>query len=255
MATDQGNLSSKLTVSAAILICCVAAFAVLYGPRLIAYHYLRQMYRDEPTLALTPQPLKDYGANPQEGMSFSQFGYAFDAPWKDVDTVRNFKSLTLISFKSGQTVVFYDPKQTIDPLKVIRETTAQNGKDLGVLFGRDVPTSNYQVLNTVLSTTPDDYSLLWLSNDLVRHSILLTIKHGELVNGVSRVYSIETEGLRGFQKGDPLHDEKATIVDLFDKQDHHFELWFVTQKGASARITQADINRVIETIRPAPVTN
>jgi hypothetical protein len=185
-------------------------------------------------------------------MSFSHFGYEFEAPWKDVNNVQTFKSLTRIYFKSGRTIVFFDPKQTLDRLKVMRDAATQKGKDLRVLFGSEVPASNYQLLNTILSTTPHHVSLLSPSNDLVRNSILLTFKRSELVNEPRCVYSIETQNLRGFQKGDPLRDEKATILDLFNERDQDLELWVAMQKGASARITQADINRIVQTLHPIP---
>jgi hypothetical protein len=210
------------------------------------------MNQNDPRLALIPQPLKDYTASLQEGMSFSQFGYEFQVPWKDLDRVRNLKSLTMISFKSGKTVVLYDPKETLDRLKVMRDAATQEGKDLRVLFGSEVPASNYQLLNTILSTTPHHVSLLSPSNDLVRNSILLTFKRSELVNEPTCVYSIETQNLRGFQKGDPLRDEKATILDLFNERDQDLELWVATQKGASATVTQADINRIVQTLHPIP---
>jgi hypothetical protein len=240
MAADQSTLSRKLTVSAAIVICCAAAFAVVYGPRFIVYHFARDTYHD-PLLAVIPQPLKDYTVNSREGMSFSQFGYEFEAPWKDVDRVDNLKSLTRIYFKGGQFVLFFDPNQKIDRLKVMQDAAAQNGKDLRVLFGSEIPASNYQALNTILSTTPHHESHLIPSNDLVRNGLLLALKRSELVNGASCLYSVGTQNLLGFQKGDPL-----------DKRDRHFEVWVGAQKGTSARITQADINRIVQTLHPIP---
>jgi hypothetical protein len=251
MDASRRNLTRTLLTSLVILIGCSTAVALVCSSRILAYYFARQMNHDDPRLALTPQPLTDYGANLTEGMSFSEFGYDFEVPWKDVDKVRRFKSLTMISFKSGQTVTFFDPQQTVDRIKIMREAAVPTGKDVSVLFGSEAMASNYQLLNTILSTTQRPISILTPSKELVRNWMLLTSKQSELINDPSHIYSIETPRVRGFQKGDPFRDQKATILNLFvDKQDHELQLW-VAMKESPARITQADINRIVQTLHPS----
>jgi len=246
MAAEQPKTSRILTALAGIAICCTVALALFYGPRLIVYYYL---HRDEPVFTLTPQSLSDHATNAQEGRSFSQFGYEFEVPWKDVDRVDNLKSVARIYFKSGPVLIFFDPQKRIDRIKALDATT-QNGNALRVLFGPRAPISNYELLKAILSTTPQDVSPLTGTNDLFRNSMLLTLKLSELPNGVSYLYSIETPSFRGFQKGDPLHDKKVIILDLFNRQDHELELWVGRQQETSATITQADINRIVQTLHP-----
>jgi hypothetical protein len=255
MANEQSTRTGMLKTSTWILIGCAAVLALVCSSHILTYYFAREANHNDPLLTLTPQPLKDYRASSQGGMSFSQFGYAFEVPWRDLDKVDNRKSVTRIYFKGGQVVLFFDPKQTVNRLKVMQDAAAQNGKDLRVLFGSEVPTSNYQVLSAILSTTPYRVSLLTPTNTLVRISILLTFKHTELINQPTSVYSVETHNLRGFQKGDPLRAERATILDLFNEQDQDLELWVATQKGSSAIITQADINRIVQSLHPTSELN
>jgi hypothetical protein len=66
--------------------------------------------------------------------------------------------------------------------------------------------------------------------------------------GGSGIFLIQTNGFRGFQYGDPASHPPEVQVDLFSDQAHlHFVF---SQKKNTVGISQAEINRVIQTVRP-----
>jgi hypothetical protein len=65
------------------------------------------------------------------------------------------------------------------------------------------------------------------------------------------LYSFTFGKLRGFQLGDPAKSHSVQ-VDAFDDQDRKLEFVFASKPGPVFTVTQADINRVLQTLRPAP---
>jgi hypothetical protein len=49
--------------------------------------------------------------------------------------------------------------------------------------------------------------------------------------------------------GDPGKMPNVISVKAFDIGDHQLELTFGMQKGSAGQITQADVNRVLQTVR------
>lgn len=68
------------------------------------------------------------------------------------------------------------------------------------------------------------------------------------VNG--GLYSFQTERFRGFQQGDPAHDE-VVIVEAYDSQDHVIKLFIASDRAGQHKVSQADINQIVCSMRPA----
>lgn len=229
-------------VCVASFLACAVLFAVFYGPQSWASYEARRMLREEPRLAMVPQPVKDTAVNPEPGKSFSCFGYTFEVPWKDVDRIDNGKTLERIVFKSGRVLLLFDPKEKTDRIKTLQGGSA--------LFGAEAMASNYNLENAILFMTPDKVSLRLSRNEAIRNTMFLMIKSTELKKEESALYSVQSRDLRGFQKGEPSRD-KVIFLELFDDQDREVEVLVAPDKQGRAKITQADVNRIIQTIHPA----
>lgn len=227
-------------VCVASVLACATLFAVFYGFQTWAWYQTRRMFREEPQLAIVPQPLKDTTVNAAEGKDLVCFGYRFEVSWNDVDRVDEGKTFHRIIFKSGRVLIFFDPKEKIDRVAVMQESRP--------LFGPEAMASNYNLEKTILSVTPDRVSLRMPRNEAMGNFLLLGFKTVEIRKDESGLYSIEGRDVRGFQKGEPSRD-RVTFLDLFDDKDHEFELWIASDKQGKAKITQADLNRIIQTLR------
>jgi hypothetical protein len=83
--------------------------------------------------------------------------------------------------------------------------------------------------------------------------MLLVVK-GIMVSqgGESGIFRIRTKDFQGFQYGDPQQRPKSVDVQIF-ADDGGFAFLFVQQeKGPVPAVTQAEINRVIQSLRKAP---
>ena len=243
---SRKKFTTALSLAVLAVLCGSALLAIFLGSRLLAYDMVRRMARQEPRLSLVPQPLPVSAASSGTGMTFSRFGYSLEAPWQDLDRIDDHRSSSVILFKSGRSVTVIDPMQQVDRIKMVRDQAAKDGQNPQDSFAPETLASNYQFVNAALSMTPGRVSLLMPSKNMVKDSILLGIKGAEIANADTGLYAVKVHGWRGFQKGDPAR-QAATILDLFDEQDHELKLTITTRDPAAAPITQGDLNRILQT--------
>jgi len=236
-------------VCIASLLVCAALFAFFYGVQASVWYSARQMAREEPRLAMVPQPLRDTTVNTAAGMPLSSFGYTFEVPWKDVGQVKERGQITSVVFKSGPAIVFFNPSGTTDLVKALQGRDPTQAQQLRALYGQETMASDYDLEKAILSMTPDRVSIFMPRKQAIVNSTLLMMKSVKMRKEQSALYLVQTPNLRGFQKGDPSRDE-TTFLELFDNQDHRFEVWIAADKAGAVKITQADVNRIIQTLHP-----
>jgi hypothetical protein len=64
-------------------------------------------------------------------------------------------------------------------------------------------------------------------------------------------YSFNWANVKGFQFGDPAK-KVPVAVRAFDDRDHQFRFIFTAANAAADRITQNDINAILQTLRVEP---
>ena len=71
----------------------------------------------------------------------------------------------------------------------------------------------------------------------------------------SGIFSVRTSEYRGFQQGSPQARPGEIVVDLFSEKDDAVEIAFRQKNYQPPRgVSQADINRVIESLHNVPGT-
>jgi hypothetical protein len=159
------------------------------------------------------------------------------------------KRMELVYFSNNLFIMFHDPAQRVNQLKVLTSEGTENETGLKRLFGEETTRSNYALRSKILNLTPRDLHLSLSRQKMVSSSVLLMLKPrwtGTLQGGL---YSFQTEWLRGFQQGGPTRDKTVTI-DAFDAHDHEIELSVGCAQGASQNVTQSELNRIIYSLRP-----
>lgn len=230
---------------------CGAVFTIFYGVQANAWYTARKMVREEPYLTMVPQPLKDTRINSSIGMPLSCFGYGFEVPWKDLDRLEEHERIARVVFKSGPVIVFFRPKGKAESVEALQGGDPVQAQQIRALYGPETMASDYELERAILSMTPDQVSVFMPRNEAIRDSTLLLFKTFKVRREQSALYSVQTPNLRGFQKGDPSRD-KSTALELFDYQDHRVEVLIGADRHGTVKITQADVNRIIQTLRPAP---
>ena len=211
---------------------------------LIEMHY---SYRHIPIAHMTPVELSDRRINSGEGTKLSSFGYDFEVPWKDVDAEHiKRKAMIVIPFRSGLAILV-GHGSAHDLVDTALENTKTDPQVFRAAYGDRAVQSDYEFLKLALNTTPASIRLMDSKQDVVRKSTLVLIK-ALVVQGDSGIFEVQANEFRGFQYGDPEKHPKRITVTLYSA-DGGIELTFLQSSLNLVAISQADINRVIQTLR------
>jgi hypothetical protein len=248
------------------LICCLFGIvllvsAIYFGPQTITYFRFRSaMLRpaDYPPRGWSsvPGPLRDTTASTAEGSTISFGDHQFDAPWKESQQEQQG---TRIHFETGQIIEFSDFDSTnVDPIDP--QILHSNRADFANAFGTGIFPSKYDQYQAILSVKPSDWSPLRSRREFARFQFLLEIKGLWFEHNVTapEIFSFETNNYRGFELSGLSHDWQNVIVNWFDAADHRFQINVRGNARSDVRITQPEVNRIIQSFRltqPPPPSN
>jgi hypothetical protein len=204
-----------------------------------------------PILTLTPQNSPNVAPNLAEGMKMSHAGFEFEVPWSDLDSekCKFVKNIGVFAFKSGRVVEFFGPSPNHeDLLSTAEQSFGDKQGNLRRLFGEQVTKSDYAFRRTLLEQTPDELKPWMDQREAYRVSMLLMIKGVASVGGETGLFNIERQGWKGFQFDNPDKKPTRVTLELNDVKDQHVEIIFLPGKQGNANITQADVNRVLQTL-------
>jgi len=203
-----------------------------------------------PRLAIIPVPLSDTSISSAPGKTVSYFGYQFEAP-SEVKELRVANSIALVGSGSGQWVVgFFNPATSRGFVSTGRDELGPLFGEVARIYGEDNVKSDYDLVRAILNASPSQLSLIFPRIKEVRAATFMMLKETEILGGETGLYSFEIGHLRGFQLGDPART-KNVHVKAFDAENHKFEFLFGGKPGPDLGLAQADINRVLQTLRPA----
>ena len=214
--------------------------------------------RTAPQVArVVPTELQDHSISHAPGQKLSYFGYEFEVPWNDLDEnqtklyPKNKPQFRAdVHFHSGlRVIVSAVPAgdwidELANDLNVPKQRIASNFGD-----------SDYDVERTILEFTPDSMNHWSLSPRVHAHEAFLLVLKSliPLKPANSGIFNIHNPAFKGFQEGTPKLEKDGIYIHLFDR-DGSIEFIFVektTERGFSG-VTQADVNRIIESLRRVP---
>jgi hypothetical protein len=244
----------KRNSTTSAIICVVALLLIWgYGRPIGMMLSVKWDARTHPELWVVPQSLPTTAAETSVGKSFSYFGYEFESPWTEVAVERKTQSAAVLNFFGGQAISVFDWRDSDALVQAMKGGRVERESAMEIVFGKETMRSNYDLTSRTLNVTPGDLRIFSSRQKMVGNSILLKFKEIQISRVKGRVYSFQAESFRGFQKGDPLHDDIVTI-EAFDAQDHKIELLIGAKPNTSPRPTQADINRILYSLRPVSTT-
>jgi hypothetical protein len=214
-------------------------------------HYLGWKF---PAVQKTPVELTDLSISQVPGRKLSYFGYEFEVPWDDPDEgkMKRIGKGQLIAFRSGNVLLFSKaaPKEFV---QTFLSTTKVGPDKVRSLWGEEALQSDYSLHRLILEATPGQVTLFTSRDDAVRSSMLILFK-GILTprGGESGIFRLRSDKFKGFQYGDPQTRPNSLNVEIF-ADDGGLSFAFAQKgQGLSPAITQAEINRVIQTVRRIP---
>jgi hypothetical protein len=237
----------RILLALGIVAVACASYAWFFGFQTMMVLEMRWMARRAPVVRETPRALPDLSVSSAPGRKLSYFGYQFEVPWDDLDESKTklYPNRVALAFRSGKSLVF----SIAPPRYFITVVESMGKKDaLRQIYGDAPLQSDYAMNRLILGANPDQVTLLTPRKEIVGTSILLVMK-AIMVPEESGIFSLQTAGFQGFQYGNPQSGPRHVVANLF-ADDDGLEFIFGGQgKGYPLGISQADINRVLQTVR------
>jgi hypothetical protein len=210
----------------------------------------RQLGRKLPIVKSVPIELEDLTVSQAQGKKLAFMGVEFEVPWDDVDEkkTRIVGTWALIYFRSGNSIILCvsPPKGFMKGL--FRDKVTKPELFTG-LYGNDVLRSDYALMKAIFETTPSKITLLTPSSTAAGLSSVIMIKAIMPPTTDWGIYNVLSKNFQGYQLGDPRRSPRKMSLELY-ANDVEIEI-NIDQivSGPTPRITQVDINRIIQTAR------
>lgn len=121
-----------------------------------------------------------------------------------------------------------------------------------VLYGPDVLRSDYTLYKAIFETTPRQITLLTPSNRAIGLMMVIILKAIMPPTTDWAIFNVHSQDFKGFQLGDPVRRPQKMCVQLVS-DDLELEISFYQNpKGPRPPITQAELNRIIQSVRKSP---
>jgi hypothetical protein len=242
----------RILVGLAIIIGVAYLYTFIFG----APFFLTKRDFNNPAMWLVPAAVPDLAISTASGMKLSYFGWDFDVPWKDLDPSKTSPigkppwQWQVIGFRSGRQIVFIRhsannwSKALSPPMNHVTEKAYER-----TLLGADT-WSDCAFTRAMLEATPDQLTPFTFRREGVRLTLLLLFKSIEIMvhDSKSGIFMIDTSDFRGFQYGNP-ESRQSRVDDVLYSDRGGVEFWFRSCPPNKAPISQADINRVIRTVK------
>jgi hypothetical protein len=117
------------------------------------------------------------------------------------------------------------------------------------VFGEQAFQSDYELKRAIFESTPNSVTLFTPIPTIVSRAMMLTIKAIIVPGNDTEIYTIRSGNFKGFQIGNPARRPSRIALQLC-AEDGELELTLAQRKeGPPPSITQAEINRIIQTVR------
>ena len=238
-----------------IAITTIAVLAWCFGPQTLDWHQAKKMGESQPCLGFGVQPMAIENIDVAPGTTEVFFGYEFEVPWSYVEAKVNREMLTLMA-ANGHALMFWDPAAThnlfADTSKPIQHPNMKDA--LGFVVGKEAARSNYELVKRTLNITPEQITPMLSNREANGRMILLRMKSAVYCGkGRPAFYSYKQGGLNCLQLGG-FGAGQVIEVKCFDELDRELDFHFSARQDASTALTQAEINRVVQTLRPVKKT-
>jgi hypothetical protein len=244
----------RLLWASSILTVCVV-YVWLFGPQTFFALWARNIGRKVPVVKSVPVDLKDLSISQAKGERLSFMGSEFEVPWDDVEQekTRVVGNWLTVYFRSGKSIILC--VEAVDGF--VADMTKSKTPDpelFKAMYGPEVLNSDFALQKAIFETTPSQINLFTPANRAAGLGSIILIKAIMPPTTDWAIYKIQSQNFKGFQLGDPIRRPKKMCLELY-AEDAHFEIsiWQNTTSPDSG-ITQAELNRIIQSVRKVPRT-
>jgi hypothetical protein len=231
----------------------VGVYSWLFGFQTVSALLVRYEYRKLPDTAKTPVALADLSISTVPHKRVAYFGYEFELPWDDVDESKDKTTgqIHVSAFRSGNAFWFstFPPKSFVNE---VMETSKVGPQGFRQLYGDAAFESDYGFNKIMLQMTPSKITPFVSRRQAVTGEMLLLIKGISIPGAESGIFSIQTPEFQGFQFESPQSRPFKITDDLYSNEGGVDVMFFQKAAGSAPSISQAEINRVIQSIHKVP---
>jgi hypothetical protein len=216
---------------------------LLVSVQLAPWRYAHDVADMEPGIDKLPSAPPDTRVAALSGERIERFGFSVQLPWKEIrrDWTTNDEASVLAV--NGELLTVRDPLSQFDRAGEMRLwSKAVEGLDAESLR------TNYALMAAAMNAKPESVKWWKLPGRNSRDLTLLGMKSVAMIECPGAIYAVSEGEFRGFQQGDPSVAQYCVKLDLFDAADRHYQLTISQSPGA--RLTQAEINAVVASMRP-----
>jgi hypothetical protein len=241
---------TRILVGLGIVVILCVLYMWFFGVQTIYVWETRRSASKNPIYWIRPVELLDLSISKGPSRKISYLGYEFEIPWNDVDEAKTSvhgTKIATVGFHSGNVITIWN-KPVGDFVNMMVDDARIDRNDLAQLIGNNAIQSDYAFERAVLQFTPNDVSIFTSKKKAIQHGTLVMMKLFFLPTGSETgVYSIRTKEFMGFQYGRPLNPFGHLSVELYGT-DAHVQIIFSQKTNGAVAISQADINRVVQTL-------
>jgi hypothetical protein len=262
MIDDQDKSSARPAIILLILVFVVAGFTVKYGLQTLTWIEGKLWSSDSPWLANVPQALAQPAADAPPMATTAKavkpalvkaYNYEFNSPWPGNPAVKGSLTYTQFLYDSGPVIVFFDPDSQVDTMHTLKTSNPTEYQRFADVFADKPLNTNFEMYQAVYAAAPAQQSPVMNARDAMRINVLLLWKlsFGLDLQCDGQFYSFAWSNAKGFQFGDPGKNVPVAVR-AFDDRDHQFRFIFTTAGGAAGKISQNDINTVLQSLQVVP---
>ncbi|HLW71500.1 MAG TPA: hypothetical protein VKS22_12860 [Candidatus Binataceae bacterium] len=226
----------------------------MFSDAILFANHVGKLTRHDPALWEIPTALQDSSRPSAPGETLSYLGYEFDVPRDALDPQRTrvAGSLVMICLRTGMTI-FISKHPTGEFVHTPRSQSHRVRFKLLLAWGHEASRSDYALVRAALGTTPADICLF--NPIAANHGTALLLMKSTLLGVMPRaesgIFFLQTKYFRGFQYGEPRSRPSEIDDYLFGREDN---LHFIF-RNRRREISQAEINRVIQSVRMVPAAH
>ncbi len=239
----------RMVVAIALVGVVLLIFAGFFGIQTLMKLETHITLRNTPFVFKRPLPITDTQESEAQGTRLSYFGFSFEVPW-EVDPSRSkaVGNFQLVAFTNGNAMLVANPPAG-ELSRTISGSAEGQRQNLSDLFGEDVSRSDFLMFQTIYNATPSDVRVFASRKHDASRMVLLLLKAFLPPDNDTSVFTIHNATFQGFQLGDPASRPRRILLQLFSS-DGELEITLIQKTdGSQPVISQADLNRIIRTVR------
>jgi hypothetical protein len=212
------------------VVIAISCYGWFFGTPTILVWQARQLKKEAPVVSVVPRQLQELTIAQSRGQTVYAGGFEFQLPWSEVNEKVDSRLVNYKLFESADVTlaVFAPLPKRVD-------------------YRPNDYSPDYNWTKEVLFTTPEQVRFFGPQQEVKSHfSKLLTKSILLPPSAKDGIYSIQTPIYSGFQFGHSAPEQGAIVVDLYSDDG---VLEFIFSNKHSRNISQAQINRVIQTAR------